>query len=357
MEKMAKILKQFNLNHLPRAVGNPFQYFVTKPKNFFLFITNNNGKKTCYTSHNNYTDFDEYDNPTHVRTHNLFLDFDMDEEVGIPFDKTARDAYLVSEYLSDENIQHTISFSGRGGYHIYIHLKPTEEKLNNGLTDKYKSIYAHLKKNLNLKTIDQRCADAKRLCRIPMTKYTKNREKTDRKCIPVHQPIDDKEEMYEKSKKEVKMDDYVISGDRCSIDELIEKWNIKQEQFRREEIYGTVAYNPPEDMPLVAEFFKPCVQNMLFTQNPPHFVRVSACSKIKRIGYSLEEAKKLFDRMAHKYNWIDRENQQNRYYHIQHIYKRDYRMPSCRKIMEEGYCIGKECDNYHLVKNGNGEGG
>ncbi len=352
MEKLVRILKQFNLNHIPRAVGNPHQHFALSPKQFLAFIKQNDGKKTCYTSHNPYHEFDDYDNPTKVKTRNLFLDMDMDEENGISFEKTARDANLISEYLKDQNIQHSILFSGRGGYHIHIHLKPSVENLNNGLSNKYKNVYAHLRQNLNLKTLDQRCADAKRLCRIPTTTYTKHRNITDRKCIPVHEPISDKEEVYQKSKNPVKVEDYVHHGDRYTIDELIDKWNIEQEHFDKKEIYGTISYNPPDDLPLIAEFFKPCIRNMLFTQNPPHFIRVSACSKIKEIDYSCDEAIELFEKIAHKYEWIDRENKGNRDYNIRHIYKRDYKIPSCRKIMEEGYCIGENCDKYDKIKNG-----
>lgn len=334
----------------PRAVGNPRQHFVTNPKQYLLWLNKMDGRCTCYTSHNSYTSFDEHNNPSEAKIRNIFLDFDMDEENNITFKKVARDVQLVSDYLSEYSVQHSIAFSGRAGYHLYIHTKPSIESLSNGLTLKYKGIYAHLRRELNLKSLDQRCAEPKRLCRVPGSKYVKEGKKTDRKCYPL--PVGEdvpksKKEMYEQSKQPL-IDSNIRRGtEELSINDLMEKWDVTPQEVPDEDLYGTADYHEPKGnfLKLIGEYFRPCVRSALFNANPPHFIRVASCIKVKQL-YSLQGAIKLYDRLAEEAQWIDRDRKGNRDYNIKHIYNKHYKLPSCAKIMMEGYCIGEECQYY-----------
>lgn len=337
----------------PRAVGNPRQHIVTHPKQYLLWLKRMNGRSTCYTSHNSYTSFDERNDPTEVKVRNIFLDFDMDEENGISFKKVARDVKLVSDYLSDQDIAHSVVFSGRAGYHLYIHTKPSVESLSNGLSLKYKGIYAHLRRELNLKSLDQRCAEPKRLCRIPGSQYVKDGTKTDRKCYPLSADENipkSKDEMYEKSKEPI-TDDSVKRGTKeISINDLMDEWDVEPGEVPDEDLYGTAEFHEPEGnfLKLIGEYFRPCIRSALFNANPPHFVRVASCIKIRSL-YSLEDAIQLYDRLAEEAHWVDRDRKRVRDYNIKHIYRKNYKLPSCEKIMMEGYCIGEECEYYENI--------
>jgi len=338
------------MDNIPRAVGNPRQHFVTSPKQFLLWFKWNNGKKTCYTSHNCYTSFNEHSNPSEVKLRNIFLDFDMNEDEGLTFPKVARDVKLVTEYLSEQDIAHSISFSGRQGYHLYIHTKPTFESLSNGLSLKYKSIYAHLRRELNLKTLDQRCAEPKRLCRVPGSIYVKEGKKTNRKCYPIPAEssiVTKKDRMYELSTEEIKDLNIQRSSKKKTIDNLMDDWDIEPEQMPDEDLYGLAKYKEPKGkfLKLIGEYFRPCIKSALFTSNPPHFIRVSACIKIRQL-YSKDDAIRFFDKLSHKIGWIDRKNKNMRDYNINHIYNKHYKLPSCTKIMSEGYCVGSDCEYY-----------
>jgi|GEM_PF-4259646 len=350
------LLKQFRLDRTPRFVGNPRQHIVIKPKQYLLWLKRNNGRSTCYTSHNSYVDFKDR-TPKTIKIRNIFLDFDKDEKNGLTFRKVARDVQLVTDFLSEWNIQHTISFSGNSGYHIFLHTKPSIENLENGLNLKYRGLYAFLNKQLNLKSLDQRCAEPKRLCRIPGTKYIKENKITKRKCYPISNDEEiptNKEEMYERSKKEIKSDDYVRNNETFTINELIDEWSIELHEVPDEELYSFTNYEPPESnfLQLIGEFFRPCIRNALFTSNPPHFIRVSACIKIKRL-YPQDKAVKFFDMLSDKCNWIDKTNRNTRVYNIRHIFNRNYKLPQCKRIREEGYCVGKSCRYYNELEENN----
>ncbi len=348
MKKLVRVLKAFNIDTTPRAVGNPRQHIVTKPKQFLNWIDRMNGKTTCYTSHNPFPDLNKDREPERVKTQNLFLDFDEGENTS--FKKVARDIQLVTDFLSDYNIRHTVAFSGRAGYHIYIHLNPEIVTLGNGLSMKYRNIYAFLRTELNLLSLDQRCAEPKRLCRIPGTIYSKEGNVTERKCYPI--PVDEditssKEEIYERSKKKIPDDSFIRGEEKYSISELIELWNIEEKDMKDDELYTFNEYKPPETnfLKLAGEYFRPCIRSTLFTKNPPHFVRMTACIKAKML-FPEEKTIEFFDKLAQEANWVDRANKKNRDYNIRHIYKRNYRLPKCRRIKEEGYCVGKECRYY-----------
>lgn len=348
------VLKDFNIDKTPRSVGVPYQHIITNPKSFITWIKWNNGLRTCYTSHNHYSKLTKEGEPVKVKINNIFVDLDMDEENDIGFDKTVRDANLITTYLSELKIPHSISFSGRAGFHIYIHTKPSEMSLDNGLSLKYKGIYAHLRSELNLMTLDQKCAEPKRLCRVPCTQYIKENEVTERKCypIPAGKKIPNKKEIYEKSKKEIKDVKYRRDGNLRTIDELMDELNIKPEKMYDDDLYGFVDYNIPEDnnfLKLMGVFFRPCIKNALFTHNPSHFIRVASCIKMSMVQ-SIDETTKFYDRLSAECGWVDRSNKRTRDYNIRHIYERGYNLPNCNTIKMEGYCIGEDCEYYEGEK-------
>lgn len=338
------------MDKFPRSVGNPRQHIVTKPRQFLRWVERTNGRATCYTSHNSYPQLTKDGDPKEVKVRNLFLDFDMDSEDAIPFKKVARDVQLVTDYLSDKNIQHSVAFSGRAGYHIHIHMKPSTLPLNNGLSLKYRSIYAHLRTELNLMSLDQRCAEPKRLCRIPGTIYSKEGKVTERKCYPIPKGVDipnSQEEMYEKSKKEIPEGSFVREGDKYEVQELMDMWDIEEKKMNDDELYTFNEYKPPNTnfLKLAGEFFRPCIRSALFTSNPPHFVRMTACTKMKII-FPQQKTISFFDRLASEANWIDGHNKKVRDYNIKQIYRKNYNLPKCPRIKEEGYCVGEECRYY-----------
>lgn len=347
MKRMVEVLKDFGIDLLPRAVGVPHQQMITYPKQYIQFIKLNNGKVPLFTSHNSYPSLTKYRNPKVIRLKNLFLDFDLNEGNG--FKTVAHDTQLVSDLLLDYDIAHSISFSGNRGYHIYIHFNDTMESVSNGVTLKYRNIYAFLRRSLNLQTLDMQCAEPKRLCRIPCSKYVGKDGVNGSYCYPIPSNMDVPKSEKNMHQMASKLPDggfmYRRGSRKITIDEFMEELNISSETVEEEDMYDTVKYHIPDNnfLTMIGEFFRPCIRNSLFTRNPPHFVRVSACIKIKAIEYDIPRSIKLFDRISQHAKWVDRTNKQRRDYHISTIYNKQYRMPNCRTLKLKGLCVGEDC--------------
>lgn len=343
-----RVVKEFRMDKTPRAVGNPRQHIVTSPIQFIHFIKRYDGQCPLYTSHNSYPSLDKYFNPRQVRVRNIFLDFDEREDG--EFHEPSHDAQLVSDFLSDNNIAHTIAFSGKQGFHIYIQLNDSIEELSNGISLKYRAIYAYLRRELSLNTLDMQCAEPKRLCRIPSSIYAKKSEKTKRHCMPIPTDMDlpkSRKEMYDLSYT-VPSPPYLRGGNMPTIDEFMDEFKIDPNTTPDVEMYDTIDYKIPNNKftKMIGEFFRPCIRNAIFRHNPSHFARVSACIKLKRIHFTEDKTKKMFDKLAYKSKWVDRGNKDRRDKNIESIYKYNYRMPNCRNIKLKGLCIGEECEYY-----------
>ncbi len=95
---------------------------------------------------------------------------------------------------------------------------------------------------------------------------------------------------------------------------------------------------PQDPIELVdSEAAPPCIRNILKTLrdsgDPDHMQRVWLVVYLKRLGYPPEAAISLFKRFAKDY----RESITR--YQVEYIYRKDYRMPSCRKMKELGLCL------------------
>lgn len=347
--KQVKILKELELDVLPRSCGNPAQQIIHNGKQYLLWIRQMNGRATCFTSHNAYTDFNKYNEPSEVKLKNIFFDFDIGN--GYNFYDVAKDVIKTSKYLSNCDIQHSVVFSGNKGYHIYIHVKPGYYDLGNKLSLYYQNLTNHINEELELNTMDLQCAEPKRLCRIPGTFYTSKGKITDRKCYPLSNNIDiptKKEEMYSISKNRMPDPPYKRKGRKYSLEEIMESLNVEHTRKNNIEYDKKTECSIPNSlfMKLVSKFFRPCVFNELKKSNPDHFVRIASCMKIQKI-YSCEKAKKIFSNLAEEAKWIDRHNESRRNYHIESVYKKDYVLPSCKTLKQRGYCIeGCEYDEH-----------
>ncbi len=345
---------------LPRMMGNPRQHPVSSPRQFLVwFKKNNNGERPVYTSHNSYVDFNDFEKPTEVKLSNMFFDFDFDSENGKTFKNVVHDVRVVSELLYDENIRHVIQFSGNKGYHIFMHMDGTKYEIDSKLSLKYKAIYSYLKNELNLETLDIKCAEPKRLSRMPFTIH--NKTKSWALPIPRGEKIPkSRDKLIDKGLDYFDYDDYDFM--RCerkpSIDNLLASWDIdvSPDTDIDEKYYTTTRYEIPEDsfLKLAEEYFRPCVANAIFKRNPSHFARLSACIKVSKF-YSLDKAIEFFDKLSEEAGWVDRANKKIRDYNIRHIYNRNYKLPKCNRLKMEGLCVGDECKFYNGGEDENGK--
>lgn len=360
------ILKAEGLYKTPRKVGNPRQWNVLDWRQYKDFIINTTGRAICFTSHNHYPELDQLGDPVQVEIRNIFTDFDAEEKI----ENAQRDMLRAIDFSEDIKNPYFDNFSGRKGFHHYLRLKPKRYYLNDELTEKVRALHNWLAvKGMKVKTMDERCKDVKRLCRIPTCRYVtiKNKKRRqpmeyivkDTYCWPI--PPDlleaDISEIIEFAKAPTV---YVpkVGKPKYDLDQLISKlgfdvqeWAMKnQEETRNGKKQVVAAFNRIPKNAFIGrameEIGRACIYNDLFSRNPTHEARRIAVILLRRSGYTFVEVIGWFDRLSQVCSWVDRGFRDVRVYQIRHIFFRypPYHPDSCSKIkFVHGLCPLKDC--------------
>ncbi len=176
-----KILQDYGLNSYPRYFGNPQQIRVRDFQHLRYLIAKYEGKSPLYISHNMH-DFDQV-----LYTH-MFFDFDgKGLENGL--ERSQEEVTRLYDHFYDYDKR--ITFSGQG-FHLIVKFEPVYTSAHN-IDPKIKAYQKGLAKELNLTTLDLKCAQSTRLMRIPLTRYvwkSGNTYRTEKRyAIPITREI------------------------------------------------------------------------------------------------------------------------------------------------------------------------
>lgn len=339
----------------PRAVGDPFQVIVKSEQEIIDFITPRMGKMPIFTSHNSYPTMLDNKEPYQVNVCKLFFDFDSKSKP----ENAQLDLLKLLNFCDKENIVAYPVFSGSKGFHAYVILRPTVYLFGKHLQDATKAIHIWFRQSLGLRTIDIKCAEPRRLCRVWYTPHVSYNPKNGDKainglyCCPLYPDWIREWRMPQilEYAKQPEIIDYHPKGKLYSLDEFITKFNIDIEKMLRTEMSEDnasrckiVKYIPVENDFIKSIIPFPCIHNQIVhNPNPPHLARFAAVAWLRQLGY---DRKWTFDFLQNR-NYIDTKMSVCAY-QINHIYDHypPYKFPSCRKIFEESMCVGKDCPKF-----------
>lgn len=334
----------------PRAFGNPRQVLDakynpvvhSKPQLLGLINKNNDGMHDVFVSHNRLLSFVDR-SPFQISVNKIFSDFDS--KLAFPSD-ALEDVRKVITYFDEISIPYLVNFSGSKGFHIFVPLKEKVYTSSQYLSDMTRSVMLYIKREFGLNTIDPSVATPTKLCRVPYSIHPK----TGLHCSPLNpdwvREWDIEQIMdYARNpngwrcdlldgKKYLTFEEFISY---CNIN-IEEETSIAREQFALES--ENLSFKNPDDEFLAQVLHLPCLVNSIIgVANATHYARFAACVHLKSLGYSPAWVFKFF--LQRQYRDVAFESESR--YQINYIFSRDLCMPSCRRLREEGLCVGKSC--------------
>ena len=334
---------------VPRAFGSPKQWIdpqgnpcVHSRSKLVNLINTNNGVSDVFVSHNRFLSFLNR-KPFQIGVNKLFFDFDS--KLQFPSD-ALEELRKVVDYLDEMNLPYLPVFSGSKGFHIYVPLKEKIYTSGSYLTDMTRACMLHLKREFKLKTIDPKVSVPTKLCRVLYS----NHPKTGLKCSPLN-PEWVRDWSIEKIMDYAQNPDgwhaNLLDGKKyLTLEEFVDYAgiNVEEEVAHGREQFALESENlkflNPDDEFLAQLLHYPCIVNsILGVENAVHYARFAACVQLKRLGYTPAWVFKFFKQRC--YRDVDLEAESR--YQINYIFNRELNFPSCRRLREEGLCIGKSC--------------
>ena len=336
-------------SHIKNAPQMKRKIVLTK-NDYINFVKIQNNRTNVYTTVYDFEHFSETAQiDSSVILDRIFLDFDGHDG---DLKNAYRDIKVLMDWVIEQNISHTLFFSGRG-FHLF---------LDGERTDNIRNIQAYFKEIKNMliekvgieNTLDDRVGQKTRLRRVPNTVNMSSSDKNGNAlfCIPLF--YDD---------LSLSLDELIVLASKPRSIPFRKVGNIKvkfPEQPPIDEVEGEVSV-PKYDgkLPLL-----PCLHNAIMTENPSHMARaylVSWYRDLLTLGTnlnSLEEKNKVLDMIVSEIKtsfgerddvWLDWDESETRK-HARFTVNGNYKTPFCNKLISEGYCVGK-CWRFPDVNN------
>ena len=347
----------FNFCEVPRTFGNPGQQLVKSERVLLKLIDANKGKAPCFISHNSFPTFitnkNGVEEPYQVNVNKFFFDFDSDRKP----ENAQLDTIKVLDFCEKENLPVLPVFSGSKGFHMYIALKPETYIFGQYLKDAVKAVHIWLMTTLGLRTLDLKCAEPRRLCRVLNTPHVKFDKKTGKPivngmyCCPLRPDwlrgwhMDDIMRYAVKPKKMA----YQPKGNLLTMSEFIDRFKINIDEMLKMSFadrggaQNTIVDYIPCCDDLIRDFLPlPCMHSQIAGNiNPPHFARFAAAAWFASLGLDRSWTLKFFQER----NYVDHSDAIC-ITQINNIYDRGYKVPSCSKMYENNLCVGKVCPKF-----------
>jgi hypothetical protein len=293
-----------------------------------------NGLKNLYYSLYQPDWQDNFDN---ADIDKIFFDFDEEDAI--------EDVKKLHQYLLSEDIQHTMLFSGKKGFHVYVFVDATTLKVNNkvALTNTHDFFCS----KLSIKMDQHIRGDIARIARVPNTYHMTGKKF----CIPVTEEdlANGIEHIHKKAQEQVFV--YQIYGTKKY--DLSEMSFIPKEQPMIE--VKEYDYDIHVDDEMVEQFL-PCVKMWLtspkqYCKNRTRYYFSVYCRDMGLPPKMCEDLAKKFwsktlDSSGMKTKF--REFKEERQISYGYSGKKDY-FPNCEKLMQDGFCKGA-CEKFK--KNG-----
>lgn len=406
-------------------MGQYGQVIVNTPEELQEVIDDSNGKTSVYFSHNSYPGSERkcewtppgkycchkcrIDNVENVRISQVYFDFDHNTKL----ENALADARKFKFWVNKEGLPYAIAFSGKKGFQFCIKLNPavyslTEKIYLNSdikvtLSDYYKSLQVTLKQRLDLKTLDLKCAEPKRIMRYWNTQhFNKHGKKTGTYCVPMtpqmldtmnpsqiveyaSQPREINILMWNQGRRQLTFEDFIDEYEISPKVIMIDNWEpgsvmIADYEFGHEEKDTPAKTWFRAMMPdiCVCQAMWPKItkteEGAIIKHNPTHIARLASGiwwanlwkeapiiehdgEKI-RIAPSPAWVEQFYRRMEYRDLCLDNDrgaggkpcgfcnNCRRRQASINSVYHKDYKYPSCATLYAGGICVGEACPKF-----------
>jgi hypothetical protein len=337
-----EIYDRYGLLNLPRKFGYPMQIDIQSLTHLKNLITLNDGKFPLYISCNAHND--EY-----VLLGQLYFDFDGHGFYTI--EDARADVKKLSEYFESQKVDFLIDMTGRG-FRILLKVKPDIMKISDadGIMKGYTK---HIKEGFNLKTLDLKVAEPKRILRPPLTTYVftegKGRDILSKDNVVITKkhilPLDldtlfnsNMNELIHMS-EDLQIHVMSVSPIRVTIDEIAE-YKEKHEYVKsdiRDDDIDFMEVSNDYFLQLLDDVFRDTDKSghdngpdkqlikRLLTTHPNHNDRFLACVKAKESSYHLNynSAVSFFAKLSSVAKW-DNRNLEIQAHQIRSIYEKGY---------------------------------
>ena len=239
----------------------------------------------------------------------LFVPFDFDAE---NIEDAYKEAVTLYEYFKSLNYTCMLNFSGSKGFHVLLKVKP--DLYNKA---QLRSFQCFIRRLYDFKTLDPHLfGDLRRLIRIPNTLNISS----GKPCVTL--------DFYKGKEFILPSVETQLNGNSAAPIQIASKDFYKQLKVRD----------------------YPCVEYIVATEEePPQLIRFAYVVLRLAAGYT---PKQILEEIR-GYGWIDFDERKTAY-QINHIASREYYPPSCKTLMQLGFCLGKDCPywrRYHDENN------
>jgi hypothetical protein len=309
----------------PREVAFPWRMRCENKEIFYKQINNHNGLKNVYYS--------------------LYDASGVIDKVGFDYDslhpeQLVGDLQKASDYLIKKNLKHTIMFSGKKGFHLYVFCKITPLK---NPKDALKNFQLTFEKETETKPDPQLYGDVRRVLRVPNTFHLGG----SRYCIPITREDLEKgfAHIHEKAKKQsFKFESY--GKELLSLEEF--DCVVSANWTDIPEYDGKLDLSQADEM---VKFFPPCLQHWLLNVNEAGTwqARYQFALFCRDFGLSRADchslAKKYFGSVGRTDNLANNYEHMVKVKAIDFAYTKGEIMMGCDKLWINGLCPGK-CKDY-----------
>lgn len=351
-------MSSLNFFSPPRFGGNPFQTLFTDTPSLLSFIKDaQKTGKPCFVSHNRFPQLNGI-TPYTVEINKIFFDLDSPK-----LENCLLDLRKLITFCTDNSLSFACAFSGSKGFHFYLLLSPETYIIGDFIKDTLRALNIWFSQLLGLRTLDPKCIDPTRLCRVWYTKHSKYDKTTSSYkqnglyCYPLtadqaltwnvptildhakHPTLISPPILTPTLTLSTFLSSFQINPAKIIHDNRDSSSKLKPSQF--------MPSQPIEDIVIKKLLPRPCIhQQMVHSPNPPHFIRFCSVVQLKSLGYS---RRWIFDFFKER-NYIDAHNVETCAYQINHIFDHspEYKHPSCSTIIRNGFCIGKACPKFFL---------
>lgn len=360
----ASLLDGLGMYGFPRTVGTPGQAIVGSPASFFRWFELNWSRPVpMFVSHSRFmapTTSAKF-NRDNIIFEWAFGDYDTGDGNGLSPAEVQAEVQKVSAFLIAHRLAHCWKYSGsEGGFHLRVRFR--EEAQDRRYLERWESAFWRgLKHELQVRSINIKCANPVCMERLPFTRYVHRKNPEDKEyhaepnyCVPFPWTWarDGKwAEIRDLSFHPRLYEDLVAPGfePRMSLEAFVRQQGWTAFGHEIAALHPLPNYAPTGAASDLINLYIPekkCLRELPFGSNPRHAVRFAFVCELLPLGFGLEELVALVQQVAVEAKWEDYKPEITRQQVTHALLADKYKPWTCGKLRENGVCVGPSCGRF-----------